>query len=1588
MLRKILKISLRVLAGLLALILLVWLLIQTEPVQNFIVSKIANKLSKDLHTTVKIGHVDLSLFDRMDLDNTLILDQSKDTLLKAGSLKLRITDWFFFKQNIELKYIGLEDAVIKQQRTDSLWNYQFIIDHFSSAQQSKKQSKKIVLQIQKIDLKNVVYVKNDQWNGQKLTIRTGSLLLDAENIDLSKNLILIKSIDMDKTYFNIENYTGNNPVTDRTNNDSVLHLNPSNMRLQIASIKITDGTFGSGLRGEIPLKDRFDGKHIEISKINGSVNNLRFINDTLKASVNLSAVERSGLQLKHLQTDFRLTPQIMEFAKLNFKTGRSTLGNYYAMHFKHFNYDMSNYVQKVVMNADFRNGVINTNDLAFFAPSLNTWNERFLINGKFNGTVSHFKVENIFLSNGSNTYASGDLEMQGLPEISKTTITLNNANVQTNSREVSFLYPKISNIKTPDLAALGNTHFVGNFSGTPSTLKAKGTLASALGGMYTDLSLSFPKNAEPVYSGSVETQQFNLGKFLAIPNLGNVSFKGEVEGKSFQLDKVATRVNGNFSALAYKDYTYTNLAFNGEIKQKNFKGDFTADDPNFNFTSTIVVDLNQSAPSFNVLGDLGLVNLKALGFTKDSVSITGLFDLNFQGHNIDDFLGYAKILNATVVHNSQRLDFDSLAVTAALDSAGKKLTIGSNEFLVSVEGQYSILELPQSFQSFLNHYYPSYINPPRTQLSNQNFTATISTGQFERYARLLDSNFSGFNNAFLSGRISTREGNRFNLDVKIASAKYKHYSLEDAFITGDGNNDSLLLTGNIGKIYLSDSMYFPNTKISISSSNDLSHVQVATSANTTLNDAQLEADVRTMPDGVAINFRPSSFVLNDKKWNLQNQGEVVVTKNFASAKNMKFTQGFQEISVESVEEEGGTANTLAVRLKDVNLGDIIPLFVQRPLMEGIANGTIYLRDIYTKLRVEAEIKASQFRLNNDSIGVVNINSKYNTAEGKVLFKIGSNNQNFVLNAEGTYNTKDSTHNPLETTMKLDHAKVGFLNSFLGNLFGDITGLATGSINLHGDFKDLHLVGAAHLDSGALTVKYTQVRYLIPSADFVFKEDGIDFGTFEIKDKFGNTGNVRGRLFENGFKENRFDFDLSTDKLLLIDTKAKDNDNFYGTAIGRGSLTLKGPQENMRMTITAEANDFSHVYIPTSTSKKSADADFIVFKQYGLQVQPETENTTHLNIDLTLTATNYVTISVILDELTGDVIEATGNGRLLIKVPAQGDITMNGRYNIDNGNYNFNFQSLVKKPFELLPEQNSYIEWTGDPFDANIKIRARYTAKNVAISDLISQSTLNLNPAVQGYRGDVYVIADLTGKLTKPDINFSLDFPQGSAIRNDDNFNRLLAKMQTDENEMLKQVTWLIVFDAFSPYGEISGNQAFIQSTAYNTISQKVAGVLNNAISDFLYKLTGDKTLQFDIGAKTYSSYNLGGISTGSTLNRGAVELKLNKSLFNNKVIVTFGGDLDFNVSGAAVAASNNNLQWLPDIAVQIVLTKDRKLRAIVFNHSSLGVYNTGTLGRVTRQGVSISYTTDFDKLFGKNEDIYFTAPKPADSTSRKQKGSQ
>jgi len=65
---------------------------------------------------------------------------------------------------------------------------------------------------------------------------------------------------------------------------------------------------------------------------------------------------------------------------------------------------------------------------------------------------------------------------------------------------------------------------------------------------------------------------------------------------------------------------------------------------------------------------------------------------------------------------------------------------------------------------------------------------------------------------------------------------------------------------------------------------------------------------------------------------------------------------------------------------------------------------------------------------------------------------------------------------------------------------------------------------------------------------------------------------------------------------------------------------------------------------------------------------------------------------------------------------------------------------------------------------------------------------------------------------------------------------------------------------------------------------------------------------------------------------------------------------------AVLNIQNDNLQWLPDLNIEFILTRDRKLRAIVFNRNSLDI-NGSSLGRRNRQGVSISYRKDFERFF-------------------------
>jgi TamB, inner membrane protein subunit of TAM complex len=1602
-LRKIWKILRNTLLVLLLLLVSAWLLIRLPPVQTWLVSQVTNRLSHDLHTTIRIKRVDFSFFNKMLLDSTLVEDQKGDTLLFAGAVKVNITDWWLFRGTPNLQYIGLDDATIKLQRDDSVWNYQFIANYFSGDAILKKpgdstekdSSRGLQLNLKELDFSHIHFLKRDGWRGEDMDLQLGALLLDADTVSFTEKIARIRTLTFTRPQFTLSNYDGRRPTppddTSTIVNDPLhLRLNPAGWDITASSVTIRNGSFRHEVPADTIVNRHFDGNHIYFTAVNTSFTNLRLNRDTITAQLQLSTRERSGLEVKRLNARIRWFPEAMEFARLDLQTNRSHLRNYFAMHFKTLD-DMSDFTTRIHMDARFTDSEIESDDIAFFAPELSDWHKHIRITGDLQGMVSDLRGRQVVLSAGKNTFLNGDIRLKGLPDIQHTFIEFKSNDFRTSYDDMVALIPSIKKIEQPRIDQVQYLRFKGNFVGTIRNFVTKGTIETNLGTLVTNVGMQLPENGPSVYSGTVSTDSFYLGAFLDNDNLGRIAFQGKIDGNGLRTGTLSATLDGTINSLEFNHYTYQHLQVNGAVAKKKFNGELIADDPNLNAHLNGLIDFSQAQPKFNFQAEVKKADLTKLHFVSKPVEFNGKFKCNFTGDDIDNFLGTASIYDASVFKNGQRVSFDSLTLESSIVDNNKTITVVSNEFDGAIVGEFSIKDLPASFQTFLNKYYPSYIKPARTVPTNQNFSFVVTTKKVDEYIDLFNTDLIGFNNAGLSGRIDTRN-NLLDLNVDLPSFAYKHIVFDNLTLKGRGSLDSLSMETTIGDVTLNDSLHFPGTHIRLHSSNDLSSLQIKTSANQTLNSADISARVQTLPTGVQVTFDPSTFDINSKTWTIDRDGVLTFNRNVFSAEDFNVHSGDQQILVTTHPSGEGNWNDIHADLKKINIGDFTPFVEKAERIEGLLTGSADITNPFNRPAVSFSGSADQFRFANDSIGRLELTANYQKSTGAIHGTLHSDNKNYRLDGQVLINTDSAAGPPIDITTDVADMKVDLLEKYLGGIFTNFTGNASGKLHIVGPASHLLYLGTVQLRDASLKVVYTQCAYKIPAATIQFKKDTIDFGSFQLKDRFGHTGDLlRGRLFHHAFDDLAFDFEMNTNRLLLLDTKATDNNQFYGTVIGKARVTLSGPEEKMVMNIKGAPTDSSNIYLPPSTSRESGEADFIQWKIYGTEMKKRQadKKSSNLLANLDIDANNFANVYMILDPLSGDIIKANGRGNLIMHVGTTQDLTLNGRYEIDRGSYNFTFQSFIHKPFILSEGVGNYIQWTGDPYDATIGIQAVYKAENVSFSDLGLSGASGLAITSQNvlrYRGEILVTADLTGKLLAPTIGFQIDLPANSPLKNDQDALTVLQRIQNDQNELNKQVSCLVVLNSFVPLSS-SNNTFDAPSAAANVVVNSISGIISNAFGNQvqarLQRIFKDNSLRVNFNTSLYNGSNL--LPTDAydqnklNYDRTNLNFSIGKSFINEKLTLNVGSALDFGMSTQQEQAAA--FQFLPDISAEYKITPDGRVALTLFYRDSYN-YLSGGNHTLNSSGSSISYRRDFDRideLFKKKKK---KAPKPQPPTPK------
>lgn len=1546
------------------------LLINFSPVQNFIVRNATNILSKKLNTTVKIDRVRLDLLNHIKLQGIYVEDQNKDTLLYAGEVQGRITDWFIFKDGIPvIKYIGLKDAYANLYRKNDSdkWNYQFIVDAFSTGKKvdtTKKKSNDFNIDLKEVDIERVRFNMNDAWVGSDMGFVVGSFSIDARQVDLTKRVIDINKIAATGTQVSLRDYDGGRPPQPKSTIPKPIDttaFNPLNWKIKVRDLSLENCLFALDAAERAPYPNEFDPSHMNISSIDIDVEDINIIGDTLTAKLNnLSAKERCGIEIQQFTSDITVSPNASICKNLTLKTANSIVQHHYAMYYTRFP-DFNDFLNKITIDAQLDNSTVNSKDIAYFAPVLRQYPATVNVSGAAKGSIEDFTCKGLKIYDGINVI-SGDLTIKGLPDINKTFFNYQNGYIYTNSKGIGKYVPQINDSFAIAIDSIKTFEFKGSYVGYINSFALDGNINSNLGKITSDVSIKQPSsgNKNTAYEGTMTITDLKIGTLLKQPFLGSVSMKADVSGTSLDLNEADIKLKAFVDYIDINNYRYNDIDIDGELAKKKFSGNLLVNDSNVALGFYGLFDFSQELYKVNAKANLLNSNLTALNLfnTKDTIKAVADFDLNCTGSSIDNFSGYAKLYNIDVRRNQQRLDLDSVYVLAEEDGATNIMTINSNALDAQFKGQYQLTKLAASVQYYISGYLPDYIKAPTKEAPEQNIAFELKTKELDNLFAVLLPGVGGFNNTVISGSLNTREQSLI-INGNITEGIVGNNKFRNVEIKGTGNFKQLNVVVDAGEIVLGDSVLSGTMNLNTTLGGNKLDFTIATSSPYSIGTANLTGHAVAQNDTLTLALGQSEFYLNNTKWELQSGNKTVVSGKYITINGLRLSSGLQELTVNTQFSDNTPTITANISNLDVaQLGNIAGLGDFEP--DGRINGLLRVDNPLGELYAYADIKGSNIKFGTDTMGSINIVGSYNSKKNLLSLdeKTGIFRGDAYVNAYGRISFNNTTNQSVDGGIDLHNTPISWTAPFLKGFISDISGELNGRIQIKGTATEPSIIGDVKIQNTGLRIDLLGSYYKIANAAIHLNNKEISLGKITLKDRFDNEGTLSGSIYHDLFKDMRLAINMKSSKLEVINLTEFEGDAFYGNFIASiGNMSITGPVNDIRINMyRVSPAAKSHLYLPLTSGTGLSSYNYISFKTYGKEQEytRKEENKLSIHIETLLNPMGEVTL--VMDPSTGDAITAKGSGDIKIDMPSNSDFRMNGSFIVEEGAYTFTLKQLfLKRKFVL--DKGSVISFNGPIDNTGLNVEGMYTTKARLYDMLTTQDKNSLESAskteidIAKQRQDINVLLLMTGTLAEPKLDFKI-----ARARNNGSSPIVDARLNyvnQNDRELLNQVASLLLLNSF-----ISSDGSGLQSTAstgmINNLGDVLSGTASSQLTNIVSKLTGAEDLSVNV---KYKNINNTAATSTTGANRNEFSIGITKNYFNDRLNVELGSSLDW---GRPTSQDNsNNFNLVGDFRVQYLLREGGNLRVNIFRASNYDV----VVGRnINRGGFGLTWRKSFDSL--------------------------
>ena len=1468
----------RVVAGMALAIYVLVALVNYSLVQSLIGSAIGSHFSHEWGGTVKVGSVHIDPFNHIILRNVLLVSpEGNDTVLEAGRISCRFNGMPIRDGGIKMRSVRIQNTTFHLTSWGRNNSFKYIVDYYRERSHKKEKKKKE---------------------------KEGPFVVD------------IKSVVLD------------------------------NMRYKMTLKPIP--YYANRKHG-------VDVANMDMDSINAHIIDLKVEDDAVRCKiVKMSTVERSGWRMKKLAGNVDVSGRGIHVTEMQLQT--ETMNMLSDVHLVYDSWrSLDWYCDSVDMDVTFKTGnILSMADAAYWAPSLWGCDTPVKIEGHVTGPVANLRVEDFRVDFGRKSHLYMDGTAVGLPYTDGTFFDIHLHQFRTDIEDLlSINHPGELNIGSTELfEELGTLDVTADLVGGANQCFSNIDVSTALGsvsGQLIAVSSQRP-NGKRLSQGKV----WLSSKRIDLPSIAKndwVSYAGfdisaEARWSSFDDMKAKLEAKLNNTSLVGNNIDYAQL--NAELNDRICDLDLIIKDSVLDMSATGKMAFPKVGDHrYSIDIDLAQADMGRLKLMKcDSIcTLTSHLQADLSGKKSAIPTGYAWVSNTRLERDGKRLNIDNLNITASEENQKKRLTLSSDIVNVTASGYFDYSDIPIIIRKFRHDFTPNYwqrsIKTPteneRAAIADANLDIDLRWSDRLKQIHFFMPSLNIAEGTTLSARYNHTES--LNMVLRSDSVSIGSVAFHGIGVTSRNRGERLHLAADISELALSGKGAVDNLRVHISSGKEGAGIatrwDAAPGAIETKGDLAFEMMSDSTDNLISI-IRPH-FFLNGEQWTLSKRGDVSFNKSHIDANEVELANGDQSLVISYHHTTDRSNDNVQAQFTDVNITTLSDLFLEGSgfAASGSINGdgSVLWVPGSKSPYIKANLMVDSCMVNRHALGDMNLRINHDIERRRLHLFVNSELEesyhlSHPLQASGYIDFKD-TVTSLNIAANFERFDLEALSPLLKSFSSRFEGFLTGDITVNGSLKKPQILGKAWVQNGLINIDASNVAYLFDDT-INFTNNRIRFNKFNLRDQFGNTGQITGNIDHNGFSDITINLALSTNRLLVYNSQAP---SASGTLFAELSGSVRGPLSALDINGSARTLSGSTLTVPLSSQKNISSTDFVTFvsddddlrNDDNQPVKKKKNISSTINLGLVLTPDLKLKIPMDMSGVGLD-ISGSGSGELTVNLAPQKDIQIVGDYRIADGNIKLDLLSVVSKDFRI--EEGSSVEFPGSIGEARLDVNAIYSQR-VELSSLMGAD----ENAIAQKPVPVESVVSLTGPLNSPNVNFDIRLPNADQSIQDEVFAYI---DRSNERDLMNQTLYLLVRGKF-----YNANQASNPTTTENSLTSSGIAMVANSLGSVISGMIEFVDIEFDYSAATASRSEQYSVGINKEWNKFYIESTLGYGGYDREL-----------TSNEALA---NNI--VGDVLVGYKFNP--RLHMFVFNRSNTNDYTRFEMPY--KQGVGLKYTRDFDK---------------------------